>query len=268
MEKSSGDIMILYETDRSALSDYIYHQSDECLCFQKHTHHSYEIVFVLDGTLTCEVENTSYLLKKNDILIILPGQIHSYFTENYSKSYLCVFSNDYVADFYKKTKGKKLTNPLIKSTDAESYYLRLTEGKNVFFSQSIFYELCAQALEQSQLEDEEKGNFILSNSIAFYVQNNFAKNISLKSIAKEYGYNYTYLSSVFSENFKCRFSEYVNAFRLQQAADFLTTTDKTITSVSIECGYNTIRNFNIAFKKHYGITPSEYKKYSKRLNQF
>ncbi len=252
--------MILYENERSSQSEYLYHQNNINLNFQKHAHYSFEVVFVLDGKLICQVDNEEFILKKDQILLILPGQVHSYATNNYSKSYLCVFSNDLVENFYKEVKAKCFVNPVF---EMENYYTLieiLTGDNNLFFKQATLYNLCAVALDNSKLINIEQPNFMLSSMLAFYVQNNFTKDISLKTLAKEQGYNYTYLSSFFNNTFKQNFASYVNQFRLQYASHLLETTGKDITEIASESGFSTIRNFNTAFKKKYSLTPSEYRR--------
>lgn len=249
--------MILYESERSRQSEYIYHQDNINLNFQKHAHYSFEIMFVLDGELICEVEGEIFRITKNKALIILPGQIHSYKTENYCKSYLCILSNDYVQSFYKSIKGNKLSNPVFEFQGDEIDVLK--SECNIFMKKSVLYRICSAVYERSELIRIEEANFHLASLLAFYVQNNYTKSISLRQIAKEYGYNYNYLSTFFNANFKQNFSAYVNQFRLQYAVHLLEATDKDITEIVHLSGFSTIRNFNTAFKNQYGISPREYR---------
>ncbi|MBR6765080.1 MAG: helix-turn-helix transcriptional regulator [Clostridia bacterium] len=53
---------------------------------------------------------------------------------------------------------------------------------------------------------------------------------------------------------------YVNGLRLNEAKRLLKTTDKNVTDIAIEAGFNTIRSFNRAFFAEMGETPTEYRK--------
>ncbi len=99
--------MIDFENHRSDKIEYIYNQNDINLNFQKHTHRSFEVTFVSDGALECEIEENVFELNAGQAILILPGQIHSYKTRQYSKSYLCVFSNDWVHSFLRR--GKRIS---------------------------------------------------------------------------------------------------------------------------------------------------------------
>lgn len=74
------------------------------------------------------------------------------------------------------------------------------------------------------------------------------------------GYSYHYISGIFKKNFGMNFSAYVNQIRLDEAVKLLKYTNKTSGEIANECGFSTIRIFNITFKNHFGITPREYRK--------
>lgn len=251
--------LIDFESHRSDKIEYIYNQYDKNLNFQKHTHRSFEFAYVYEGELTCEIEGKLFVLKSGESVLILPGQIHSYKTRNHSKSYLCVFSNDWVIEFYKEIKGNHFENPVFTLDDR--YYLEVLQNKSSdrFIIKSVLYGICSKALKNTKLIKSNEANFALINSLAFYIQENYKNNISLKDIAKQFGYNYCYLSSFFNENFGMNFSSYVNNYRVQLVKEYLLKTDLDITQISSMCGFGTIRNFNRIFKSICGISPSEYR---------
>ena len=57
-----------------------------------------------------------------------------------------------------------------------------------------------------------------------------------------------------------RFIEYVNHYRVNEARFLLRYSNKTILSVALECGFDSLRNFNRVFKKIAEQTPSEYRR--------
>ena len=252
--------MVDFEKHRSDKIEYIYNQNDTNLNFQKHTHRSFEVMFALEGALCCEIDGQNFDISAGEAILILPGQIHSYKTQKYSKSYLCVFSNDWVIEFYNETKGNHFKNPVFKFEGKEIVENLQNKTLDKYKIKSVFYGICSAVFTGSELIKSNEANFALVNSIAFYVQDNYKTNINLKSIAKEFGYNYCYLSTFFNENFGMNFSSYVNNYRLQLALGYLETTDKTVTEISQLCGFETIRNFNRLFARQYNMTPNQYRK--------
>ena len=56
------------------------------------------------------------------------------------------------------------------------------------------------------------------------------------------------------------FMEYVKNVKVGIAAKLLAETDKQITEICFESGYNNLANFNLYFKAKMGETPSKYRK--------
>ena len=54
-------------------------------------------------------------------------------------------------------------------------------------------------------------------------------------------------------------NEYIQTFRLKKAADMLANDPtKNISEVAYDTGFNSPRYFAMAFKKHFGVNPSQY----------
>ena len=136
------------------------------------------------------------------------------------------------------------------------------ENRSIFAKQSVLYRLCATVFEQSEIESIDQSYFALTNSLSMYIQNNFTKKLRLQEIAKEFGYDYSYLSSFFNKNFDMDFASFVNKYRVQYACELLKNSDDEITQIGMKCGFTTIRNFNLVFKKEKDQTPKEYRQHS------
>lgn len=251
--------MILHEAQRSGQKQYFYHQFDENLCFPKHTHVSFEVVFCLEGRLFCDVGGKTYVLTAGKGLLILPGYIHSYQTPEKSRSYLCVFSTDLVDSFYEVVKGNSLSDVCFTFEDRGDIDRLTDPERSVFVKQAVLYALCGRVYEQSRLSAVDASYFALTNSLSLYVQNNYVRPIRLKEIAAEFGYDYSYLSSFFNKNFGTDFTTFVNRYRVQHACRLLRSTGDSITAIALQSGFSTIRNFNRAFREETGMTPREYR---------
>ena len=83
---------------------------------------------------------------------------------------------------------------------------------------------------------------------------------TLADLAERISISPYYLSRKFTEHMKCNLNEYVNQIRVSSAVTALKGTDKTITEICYECGFDNIRSFNRAFKAITGETPTQYRK--------
>ena len=98
------------------------------------------------------------------------------------------------------------------------------------------------------------------NKIYEYVFNNIQTGIKLKEasalVFKEPGSFCRY----FKKKTNQTFMDYVKNVRIGMAAKLLAETDKQITQICYECGYNNLANFNHYFRVIMKKTPSEYRK--------
>lgn len=87
---------------------------------------------------------------------------------------------------------------------------------------------------------------------------------SLAELAKLVGSNTRYVSQAINETKGEIFRSYINRFRIREARNRLTNDARyehlTIQSIGESVGFRSVSNFNIAFKKMTGMTPSLYQK--------
>ena len=77
------------------------------------------------------------------------------------------------------------------------------------------------------------------------------------------------LSDVINSSLNKNFYDFINSFRIKEAETLLAEsheTKKTILEILYQVGFNTKSSFNQAFKKHSGITPTQFKKQQLQLN--
>lgn len=83
--------------------------------------------------------------------------------------------------------------------------------------------------------------------------------MGLDELAEIASMSKSYFSTVFKKLNGISPWDYLISKRISFAAELLKNTDKTILEIALECGFNNTANFNRAFKKITGKTPSEYK---------
>ena len=104
------------------------------------------------------------------------------------------------------------------------------------------------------------GNLIVDN-IVKDIQLNYMKKQSLDEYAKKYGYNASYLSSLFKKEMKKSFMDYVIHYRIAKAKEYIVGTDESISRIAYQVGYNDYYHFAKAFKQNVGVSPTEYREY-------
>ena len=97
-------------------------------------------------------------------------------------------------------------------------------------------------------------------SIARYLQEHLAEDVSLSVLAEEFHMSAQYISQLFKSEIGVNFLAYLTNIRMERAKNLLLSTPLSIAEVSEQAGYGDYRVFTKAFKKSEGITPSQYRR--------
>ena len=100
-----------------------------------------------------------------------------------------------------------------------------------------------------------------------YIDENYQQKIELEDIAKIGGYNVNYTSQFFKRQLGVSFLEYLLRLRLREATVRLANSEDGVAHIASSCGFADIKAFNVAFKKHFHTTPSEYRKQAKEMGR-
>ncbi|MEM9901312.1 MAG: helix-turn-helix transcriptional regulator [Pseudomonadota bacterium] len=84
-------------------------------------------------------------------------------------------------------------------------------------------------------------------------------NLSLSKLSQHIGSSSNYVSQTLNEHVDQSFFDFVNAWRISEAKDALLNGDDTILQIAYDVGFNSRSAFYAAFKRHVGMTPSEFR---------
>lgn len=87
--------------------------------------------------------------------------------------------------------------------------------------------------------------------------------LTLPQLAQQVGISPNYLSQVINEQLKVNFFDFINEYRVSEAKSMLATDSEkkaNIIDIAHESGFNSKTAFYKAFKKHVGMTPSDFSK--------
>ena len=90
-------------------------------------------------------------------------------------------------------------------------------------------------------------------------ENMFSMELSLAKMAKEIGFNASYLSTTVKQIYGVPFQEYINKVRMEKAKLLLLTTSMKNYEIAEQIGIEDVNYFITKFKKTWGITPKQYR---------
>lgn len=95
--------------------------------------------------------------------------------------------------------------------------------------------------------------------ILHFIEKNYASNITIESLAKEFFISPFYLSKIFKAETGFTINQYIIGCRMGEAERLLIFSDAQIKDIAITVGYENLPYFYTTFKKYAGCTPNDYK---------
>ncbi len=83
--------------------------------------------------------------------------------------------------------------------------------------------------------------------------------LSLKYLADQFGFAPTYFSALFKEYMQTNLSSYLDEKRMRLANQLILESDLRLEEIARQCGYENSNTFRRAYKKYFGVNPSQSK---------
>lgn len=235
-----------------------------------HYHNHHEIYIMHSGENMYFVKDRTYHLKTNDMIFIDKNVIHKpgYITGTYSRIFLYV-NEDFLDDKILSAL-KKLCHNCVYTPENSEYIKRLIDKlkeemktpDNISETLTKCYlsELIAYCLRNKSLYTENNLHNPIIERLVKHINECYSENITLRGSAEHLHMSESYLSRLFKNITGFSFKEYLTAIRIKRAKELLTTTQKNVKQIALECGFNDSNYFSKNFKDESGLSPLNYKK--------
>ncbi|WP_163712233.1 AraC family transcriptional regulator [Mangrovibacterium lignilyticum] len=250
-----------------------------------HSHKNFELNFILSGSGKRIVGNNISSFEKDDLVLLGPNLPHCWEilqTEDEEPPKCIVihfYENLISSDFFNKPELEEIVD-LLKQAETGIFFsgleiptikhllqeLTQKEGLNSYIGLLQIFSLllsCEKREFISKAPMKVSGfeqDFEQINKIYEYVFQHIQEEIKLQEVATLLNMAPGSFCRFFKKKTKLTFMEYVIKIRIGFAAKMLAETNKQVTEIGYDCGYNNLANFNHYFKKLMGKTPSEYRK--------
>lgn len=268
--------MELYEGDCSVYKD----------CYI-HWHEEMEIIYVEDGKTHVSINDKNIYGNQGDLIFIEKGAVHyiqNIDTDNVLKFRTLVFNINMLFLSEENYCQKHFIAPLMNcnimfsniiSPNDKNYkkilsaYLSLIEAykkKEEFYEihiislmYNLFYEMLVGDHVLQREQTSRKNQRVIKRCLA-YVDQNYQNHITVKEVSTMVNFSESYFMHAFSEYTGKSLITYINEVRLDKAKNMLSSTDKSISDISFDCGFQSTSYFIKLFKKQNGLTPVQYRK--------
>lgn len=253
-------------------------------CNYEESHDFWELCFVFNGRVSVTVDGKSSVLEKNQLILISPDKKHSYHSENgnQNKAFVVCFDSfsqalEAICEYVFTLENNELfCMKMIMEESRSTFRTNESEHLTVLDSpvfggqQALLLQLeyllisLTRRLSSDQSSDivffsDENFNAELVNAILRYLRENIHKKISLNDICERFNYSRSFICKTFKNQTGESLITCFNRIKTQKAAKLLCDSSKSVTDIAVELGFREVKYFDTVFKKHYGLSPVQYR---------
>lgn len=139
-------------------------------------------------------------------------------------------------------------------------YRRLLDCTDMVMAQKALCTIANRYLDAMIDRRHNRGHRMIDSAKAFILEHHASPDINLSMVSAHVGLSNAYFCSLFKEETKQTFSEYLNGERIRHAKKLLMETDMTIEDVAQSVGFNNPSYFFEVFKRLTGERPRRFSK--------
>ncbi|MFR7590967.1 MAG: AraC family transcriptional regulator [Longibaculum sp.] len=243
--------------------------NEESSIIEAHWHEWLEITYIVEGAMKLTIPEKTYYFQTGDIVMIGMQTLHRITGKQGKYRFQCLHVNiGFILQYINST----LLNEKVIAIENKDAFLKYFKNVIALMKHedavselrymSSLLELLSLCLEESASDDDLKNGGMndMFSHILFYVGTHYQDNISLQELSDKFDYTTQYISLMFKKNLNTNYYTYLTKLRLDRARFLLTTSQKKIIDIALECGFSSEHSFINHFKKKYGLTPSSYRK--------
>lgn len=255
--------------------------------YVKHSHSRFEITVINSGSGEYTTENAVYPMLPGDVFVFSSNEIHcitSCGSEGLHITNLH-FEPRYLNHENDSSPDDSFINFCFSHSPEFENRIPAAKAENIRFNHRMIKEELLNNKDSYPIAIKSYLNLILidllrnqhyraqspidSRNCAFsmllvydYIEHHLCEEITLNALADLVHLSPNYFSHLFKQFNGISLWEYIIAKRIEKAMHLIRSRSDNLTmmEIALQCGFNNTVNFNKAFKKHKGITPSELRK--------
>lgn len=251
-----------------------------------HWHSEIEICYIRSGTGKYLINGIDYPFQAGDLFIISNDDIHLCYDDRDLVMQVVMFDTCFIGggsanplDFECMrllvdalySQHKKIDHTQDRAgelaavlTELQREYEAMEKGYEMMIKSLLlrFFALVFRNISTAAEADRGVGRSAVHKirSVLLYMDKHYHEPMNLSMLAEKFSVSRPYLCSAFKSLTGISPMEYIIRKRITHAKHLLVSTDKSVLSISEECGFCSLSNFNSQFKRMTGSTPSGYRK--------
>lgn len=245
---------------------------------ESHEHKFYELEVTLLGDGAQTINGTTHPMRRGEVHIIRPGDVHSFQTDGSLKTFMVQFSSkcvaadiaDIIEEFGRADRAliTYLSNDECDAFENICKALDVLQSRDCDIEPEMSYKLINVLLmffyssfdkrkrTKSRTDGDSRDKI---QQMLDWMQMNYRTRINADDIAKQFHFNTAYLRRLFKERVGVSIMQYLKELRLEYAKNLLLTTKLKISEICDRSGYGSMPTFISDFKQKYRYAPLSFR---------
>lgn len=253
-----------YELHRDAMQTAACWTRNDDACLP-HFHAGLELVYVFSGSLHTLVDSRAHALQAGELLIVPSYAVHAYESREHNRVMVVIIPPAFVPSVQKTLQEMTFASFVYRAglDDTLQAILPLMAARWDAFPRTVrkgfCYTLLGTLMDRvglAPLQSAQKQDVM--KDVLTYLEENYQKPLSVEGLARHFGFSRSRFSHLFNARMGCSPGEYLRALRCRQAAQMLLESEKTLSQIAKDAGFDCARTFYRAFKACFQVTPTQY----------
>lgn len=238
----------------------------------------YQLLYIASGKGYFYFDGKEYIVPKGNMVLFRPGVTQEYYiySEDKTETYWVHFTGsavDNLLDYYQISLNEKI---IFAGTAPDYQWLFRQMIQELQLMRSNFEDLLNINLLHILLiihRFRQEGNTIGTKTFdeveraTHFFHDHYNEPIVIQDYAKEHGLTANWFTQCFKRITKVTPMQYIISLRMTNAMSLIDNTDYNMTQIAYTVGYeNSMYYFSRVFKKHTGMSPTEYKNRNKKVS--
>ncbi len=250
-------------------SPFLYWNATISKSSKRNVHRNLELVYFIKGSARVHLGNDTFPATAGDVAVIDSYCPHHWtavcpienigliIDESFCKHHNIDLCSLHFTEIIRDSSLQALFERFVSLLDAQGKF-KDAETKLVLLELLVY--LCKHySTEQTSVDTQQDTALNRISSAIAYIKDNLSTKLTVDDICKAVGLSRYYFMREFKRITGYTLTAYINIIRCEQAKTLLQTSQLQIKEISAQCGFENISYFTNVFKKHTGISPSEFR---------